>query len=68
MTMEEGVTRINTLIIDLEKEPDVVCQPLLKILIEKATEVHDRRQEDINEENLIDEMTILCKKQNLYKN
>jgi|WetSurSiteA1Bulk_404760.scaffolds.fasta_scaffold672104_1 hypothetical protein len=57
MTMEEGLALVNKVVYDLECEQDIICQPLMKLLMEKSTAAYTQREIDNHRDQSINMMT-----------
>jgi len=49
MTPEEGKKRIHDLVLDIDRTPHDVCQPLLEQLIDQAMWIRDMREREMKD-------------------
>ena len=68
MTMEEGLALVNKVVYDLECEQDIICQPLMKLLAEKAKETYERREADSQQDAFVNMLLIQYQSQALKAN
>jgi hypothetical protein len=48
LTREEWSNRIDELLVDITKEDDVLCQEILELVIDRALDFKDDRQDEID--------------------